>query len=65
MLARLFKLPALLLDFVEKSDVLDSNCRLISEGRDQFDLFIGEGLHFRARQSQDADRDALAQHGDT
>src|SRR5262249_12614343 len=61
-LARLFKLPALVLDFVEQAHVLDGDCGLVGEGRDQFDLLVGEWLHFRTRQSQYANWDALAQH---
>src|SRR6516165_1249301 len=45
MLARLFKLAALVLDFIEQSNVLDSNCCLVSEGRDQFDLLVRKRLH--------------------
>src|SRR5262249_29297197 len=64
MLARFFELPALVLDFIKQSNVLDSNCCLVSEGRDQLDLFVGERLYFRACQGQHADRDTLAQHWD-
>src|SRR6266568_5785772 len=61
-LARLFKLPALVLDLIEQPYVLDRDRGLVGEGCDQFDLLVGEWLHFRARQSQDADRDALTKH---
>jgi hypothetical protein len=41
-LARLRELPALFLDFVEKSDVLDRDYGLVVEGGDQLDLLVGE-----------------------
>src|SRR5262249_52370633 len=63
-LARDFELPALVLNFVKQPHVLDCNRSLVGKGRNQFDLLIGEGSYFRARQSQNADRDALAQHWD-
>ena len=63
MLARLFKLAALVLDFVEQPDVLDGDCCLVGKGRNQLDLLVGERLYFRARQGQHTDRHALAQHG--
>ena len=63
-LACLFKLPALVLDFIKQAHVLDRNRGLVSEHCDKFDLLVGEWLYFRAHQSQDADRDALAQHWD-
>ena len=44
-LARLFKLPALVLDFVEQPHIFDCNHRLVSEGLHQFDLLIGERPH--------------------
>ena len=48
----------------EQAHVLDCNRGLVGECRDQLDLFVGERPHFRARQAQHADRDALAQHRD-
>ena len=62
MLARHLKLPALILDFIEQAHVFDGNRRLIGKGLNQLDLFVGERVHLRARQRQDADRHALAQH---
>src|SRR5262249_18392309 len=50
-LARLFKLAALVLDLIEQPHVLDRNRSLVSEGRDQFDLLVGEGIYLRTRQS--------------
>src|SRR5215467_7666236 len=61
-LARLFKLPALVLDLVEQSHVLDGDCGLVGECCDKFDLLVGEWPYFRACQNQDADGDAFAQH---
>src|SRR6516164_9071521 len=63
-LARFFKLPALVLDFIEQTHVLDGDRGLVGEGSDQFDLLVGEWLYFRARQGQNADWNALAQHWD-
>jgi hypothetical protein len=40
-LARLLKLPTLVLDFIEQTNVLDSDACLIREGLRQFDLPIG------------------------
>src|SRR6516225_9333414 len=47
-LARFFKLPALVLDFIEQQHILDRYRSLVSEGRDQLDLFVGEGTRLRA-----------------
>src|SRR5215472_9799204 len=63
-LARLFKLSALVLDFIEQSHVLDGDRRLVCKRRDQLDLLIGEWPYLRARQDQDADGDTFAQHWD-
>ena len=41
-LARLFELPALVLDFVEQPHILDGDGSLIGEGCDKFNLPIGE-----------------------
>ena len=41
-LARLGELPALVLDFVEQPHILDRDHRLVGEGLDQLDLFLGE-----------------------
>src|SRR5262249_8198357 len=41
-LARLGKLTALVLDFIEQPHVLDRDHSLVGEGRDQFNLLIGE-----------------------
>ena len=62
MLARQLELAALVLDFVEQPHVLDRDRRLVGEGRDQLDLLVGERPHLGARQGQNADRHALAQH---
>ena len=61
MLARLRKLPALVLDFVEQPHVLDRDHRLVGEGLDQLDLLIGERPHFRTRQYDHANRNIFAQ----
>jgi len=63
-LARLFKLPALVLDFIEQPHILNGDRGLIGKGHDQFDLLVGEWLYFRARQGEHANWDALAQHWD-
>src|SRR5262249_48120349 len=63
-LARLFKLAALVLDFVEEPHVLNRDCGLVGERRDQLDLLVREWLYFRTRQGQNADWNALAQHWD-
>ena len=47
-LARLRKLAALVLDFVEQPHVLDRDHRLVGEGRDQLDLLVGERPHLGA-----------------
>jgi hypothetical protein len=44
-LARLFKLPALVLDFIEKSHIFDRDRSLVRERRDQFDLLVSERSH--------------------
>ena len=44
-LARIRELPALFLDFVEKSDVLDRDCGLVGEGGGQFDVSFSKGSH--------------------
>ena len=49
-LACLFELSALLLDFVEQADILNGDCGLVGECRDQLDLPVGEWPHFRAGQ---------------
>src|SRR6516164_8658971 len=55
-LTRLFQLPALVLNFVEETYILNRDSGLVGECRDQFDLLVGEWLHFRACQDQKADR---------
>ena len=62
-LARLFELSALVLDFVEKPDVLDSDRRLVGECGSQLDLLVGEWPHIRPCQSQNANCEAFPQHG--
>ena len=44
-LARLRKLAALVLDFIEQPHILDCDHRLVGEGSDQFDLAVGERTH--------------------
>jgi hypothetical protein len=63
-LARLFELSALVLDFVKQPHILDRNRGLVGKCRDQFYLLVGEWLYFRPRQTQDADWNAFAQHWD-
>src|SRR5260370_26363375 len=50
---------------VEQPHVLDGDDRLIGEGRYQLDLLVCEWPRLGARQGQNADRDALAQHRNT
>src|SRR5260370_25326639 len=50
---------------VEQPHVLDGDDRLIGEGRYQLDLLVCEWPYLGARQGQNADRDALAQHRNT
>src|SRR5450759_75268 len=47
------------LNTLEQPYVFDSDRRLVGERRYQLDLLVGEGTHLLARQSQDADRNAL------
>jgi hypothetical protein len=50
------------LHVVEQPHVLDGDHRLVGEGRHQGDLTFGERFDDAARQHQDADGNALAQH---
>ena len=59
-LARLGKLAALVLDFVEQPHVLDRDHGLVGEGLDQLDLLLGEHPHVLAGQGEDADGNAFA-----
>src|SRR6516225_1522233 len=61
-LARLFKLPALVLDFIEQAHVLNGDRCLVGKSCDQFNLFVRKRPYLRTRQSEYADRDTLAQH---
>src|SRR6516225_8692304 len=60
-LARLFKLPTLVLNFIEQSHVLDGYARLVGEGRHQIDLLVGEGANDLAHEDDSADRMTFAQ----
>ena len=60
--ARFLELAALVLDFIEQPHVLDGDRRLVGEGGHQLDLLVRERANLQARQCQEADRDALAQH---
>src|SRR6516164_10964986 len=60
-LARLFKLPTLVLNFIEQSHVLDGYARLVGEGRHQVDLLVGEGANDLAHQDDSANRMVFAQ----
>src|SRR4029077_19268105 len=64
MLARLFKLSALFLDFIKQPHVLNRDRGLVGEGRDQFNLLISEWPYLRACQAQKADGHAFAHHWD-
>ena len=62
MLARFFKLSALVLNFIEQPHVLDGYARLIGEGLCQFDLPVGKSPHGKSHQHNRADWIAFAQH---
>jgi hypothetical protein len=64
-LACFCKLAALVLDFIEQPHILDCDCRLVGEGRNQVDLLIGERPHLGPRQCENANWDPLAQHRHT
>jgi hypothetical protein len=64
-LARLLKLAALILDFVKEPHILDSDARLVGEGRRQFDLLFGKRPHCNPHQHDDAYWIAFAQDGHT
>ena len=64
MLARLGELAALVLDFVEKPDVLDCDHRLVGERGYQLDLLVAKRAYLGPVQSNDADRHAFAHQGD-
>jgi hypothetical protein len=46
-LARLGKLPALVLDFIEQAHILDGDHGLVGKGRQQLNLLLVEGPHLR------------------
>src|SRR5262249_54615076 len=60
-LARFFKLSALVLDFIKQSHVLDGYARLVGKGRHQVDLLVVEGANGVTHQDDSADRMAFAQ----
>ena len=64
MLARLCKLPAFFLDFIEQPHVLDRDYGLVGEGGYQLDLLVGKGPDLGAGQHHHADRVALPQQWD-
>ena len=59
------KLACARLDFIEQSDVLDRDHRLICEGCNQFDLLVSEWLHGLALQSYDPYRSVLSRSSGT
>src|SRR6516225_9221977 len=63
-LACLLKLAALVLDFVEYSNVLDRNHRLVGEGCNEIDLLFRERVDRRPRQEYAANRPPLAEERD-
>src|SRR6516162_2396942 len=63
MLACLFKLPALVLDFVEQAHVLNRNHSLVYEGCNEIDLLFRERVDRRPRQEYAANRPPLAESG--
>src|SRR5215510_15937678 len=62
LLQRFGEIVGALAQFVKQSRVLNGDNGLIGEILDQLDLLVSEWLHFRARQSQNADGGAFAQH---
>src|SRR5262249_39164522 len=64
-LARHLELAALVLDLVEQPHILDGNDRLVSEGRDQLNLLLGEWTHGFALYDDDSDGGPFAQKWDT
>src|SRR5262249_62372029 len=64
-LARLRKLPVLVLDFVEQPHILDRDHRLVSKGGDQLYLLLGKRTHGFALYGDDSDWDPFAQKRDT
>src|SRR6516162_9274257 len=54
-LARLFKLAALVLDFIEQPDVLDGDHRLVGKGGRQLYLLLRERSYGRPPQNRNAD----------
>src|SRR6185295_15707723 len=63
LLKRSRELPGASLDAFEQADVLDGDRSLVGKSRHEIDLPVGEWLHLRAGERQDAERLALAQHG--
>src|SRR5215831_2683650 len=53
------------LHLVEQPHVLNGDDRLVGEGGDEVNLLVGERAHVEADQNERADRDALAQHGNS
>ena len=49
-------------DALEQAHILDCNRSLVSEGRHQLDLLVGEGPNLYARQCKHADCCTLAKH---
>ena len=60
-LARLFELPALVLDFVEQSHILDGDNGLVGERRHQLNLLSIEWLYSLSADENDANRFSLTQ----
>ena len=56
------ELPALVLDLVEQADIFNCDGGLVGEGRNQFDLLVGERTDLVAEQGQHADGRAVAHH---
>src|SRR5262249_44699186 len=64
-LACLFKVPALVLDFVKQADILDRDCSLVGKCCGQLDLLFGACVHLGTSQSENTNWCALAQHRNT
>src|SRR5262249_6028962 len=60
-LARLGKLAALVLDFVEQTHVFERNHRLVGKGRDKLNLLVTEGAFSFASQNDNPDGGSFSQ----
>src|SRR5262249_44673353 len=59
-----FKLPALIVDFIEQADILDGDHGLVGERSQQFDLLFSERTHCFPTKHDHADGRAFTQQWD-